>query len=215
MTSVHYIPILLLRNPQIGEVLQAIQDTSVIIDFVETKLHEVVSLSPKLTASPSLYNTASVHPTGPKQRFVSYLLEHWADEYLKFPAMHYRWSFLDVNQKYLVHEWGRVMAPSLPASERDEMVLTQQKGVSFSAMKGSLPFLGITEATAPEIEKEFLWLLDSLETHFRSFPFLLGHRPSLADFALMALCMPTSTATPTPPPSSAPVPLPSASGSIE
>jgi hypothetical protein len=151
------------------------------IDYLEENLPSLTQGNPSLLYQPF----RSVHPATPIQKFTSYLIEMWADEYLKLPAMHYRWSFLNVNSKFLLHEWGKIMAPHLPAQERDELVLSQKKGVSYSAMKGTLPYLGITSQTVPEIEKSFLQLLDQLESHFRIHPFLLGDRPCLGDFALM------------------------------
>jgi hypothetical protein len=71
------------------------------------------------------------HPTGLKRIFVSHLIELWADEKLKMPAMHYRWSFLDEDRKYLVHEWGTGV-PLLSAQQRDETLLASKQKVQGS-----------------------------------------------------------------------------------
>jgi len=73
LVKVSFIPVLLVHDEN-GKVEKAIQDTSLIIDYIEK-------------AHPDL---PSVHPTTPKQRFVSYLIELWGDEWLKLIAMHYR-----------------------------------------------------------------------------------------------------------------------------
>ena len=169
LVGVNFIPVLLVHDEH-GNIQDAIQDTSLIVDYLEK-------------AFPHL---PSVHPTTPKQRFVSYLIELWADEWLKMPAMHYRWSFLEENQKYLVHEWGKVSTPHLSVDERDQSVLNaKSKGASFNAMRQTLPLLGITPETIPELERSFLDLLQLLEAHFRQHSFLLGERPCLGDFALI------------------------------
>ena len=46
--------------------------------------------------------------------------------------------------------------------------------------------MGIYAATIPAIEAAYLDLLDVLDEHFLHHPYLLGGRPSMADFGLMA-----------------------------
>jgi len=170
MVGVNFVPVLLVHDEQNGKILEAIQDTSLIIDYVERTFPDL----------------PTIHPSAPKQRFVSYLIEVWADEWLKLPAMHYRWSYLEENRKYLLWEWGRASVPMLSADERErEMTNSTAKGPTFRTMSKTLPVLGITKATAPEIERSFLELLDSLETHFRLYKYLLGDKPCLGDFALI------------------------------
>ena len=53
-------------------------------------------------------------------------------------------------------------------------------------MNSYLPVLGVTAETAPAIEASYEALLGILEQHFASHPYLLGGRPSIADFGLMA-----------------------------
>lgn len=169
LVGVSFIPVLLVHDGA-GKIIHAIQDTSLIIDYVERNYP----------------GTHSIHPTTPKQRFLSYLVEVYADEWLKMPAMHYRWSFLEENREYLIYEWGLASTPSLPANQRREQVLNAKgKGATFSNMKGTLPLLGITEETGPEVERSFLNLLDILNKHFSVHKFLLGGRPCLGDFALI------------------------------
>ena len=177
-TGVAFIPVLLVRDPSTGEVLASVQDSSVIVDEVERMVPLEALRRP---VAPGI-------ETHPRRRFAAFLIEYWADEFLKLPAMHYRWSFLDVNRAYLLHQWGRTSAPHVASSdERDALVLSSGgKGATFTAMSKTLPILGITPNTIPEIERQFLALLDVLEAHFRAHMFLLGGRaPTLADFALM------------------------------
>jgi len=166
LTEAHFIPVLFERDVATGNVVRAIQDTSVIIDYVE-----------------ALHPSPSMTPASPTLRFVSYLLEVFGDEWMKFPAMHYRWSFPQ-NEKYLIHEWGRLAMPNLPAAERDAAVLAMNKGPSFSNMKRTLPVLGITPDSVPGVEATFVELLELLNDHLLVHDFILGGTPSLADFAM-------------------------------
>ena len=95
------------------------QDTSDIIDALEARFPE-----------PALV------PATPVQRIVSYLFELYADEFMLLPAMHYRWS--------------------APESERDARgAFAALSGDRETAnrfadqMAGSLPVLGVVEATIP------------------------------------------------------------------
>ena len=53
-------------------------------------------------------------------------------------------------------------------------------------MNSYLPVLGVTAETVPAIEASYEALLGILEQHFANHPYLLGGRPSIADFGLMA-----------------------------
>ena len=44
--------------------------------------------------------------------------------------------------------------------------------------------VGCTEQNRPIIEESYRFVLDTLDRHVRHLPFLLGSRPSLADFGL-------------------------------
>lgn len=131
------------------------QDTSAILDALEAR-----------EPAPALY------PTTPVQRVVSYLVELYADEFMILPAMHYRWSFPE----------------SVAKARADFAAMSEDPGAAerFAArMQGSLPFLGVTTATAAAIEAHLRELLAALTAHFAVHPFLLGDRMSLADCALM------------------------------
>ncbi|WP_220359357.1 glutathione S-transferase C-terminal domain-containing protein [Alkalilimnicola ehrlichii] len=52
-------------------------------------------------------------------------------------------------------------------------------------MQSYLPRLGVTPETAPLIERSYERLLEILETHFTEQPYLLGGRPSTADYGLI------------------------------
>ena len=49
-----------------------------------------------------------------------------------------------------------------------------------------LPGLGVTPETIPAIEASYEALLEALDAHFQCHPYLLGGRPSIADFGFMA-----------------------------
>jgi len=78
-----------------------IQDSSIILDELE-----------------SAYTDRSITPPGLKQQVVSSLFELLGDEWLVFPAMHYRWNFKKHNLKYILNAFGQSRSPHWPKAVR-------------------------------------------------------------------------------------------------
>lgn len=143
---------------------ELVQDTSAIIDHIEAVHAEV-----------------SITPPEPVQQVVAQMLDAFGSNYLTPIAMHYRWSYRAEQELFLQAEFARAVPVALPYAQRlagAQMIMGQ--------FNGMLPALGVDAATAPALESAYLELLDVLEAHFRLHPYLLGGRPSLADFGMMA-----------------------------
>lgn len=155
-TGVRYIPVL--QTPQD----EVVQDTTDIIDFLERQFPE-----------------RSVYPDAPKQNLVALLMELYADEWFTLPAMHYRWSYLNQQEDYVMEEFGNVAAPFLPGP------LKRMVGRKISKpFKGALKPLGISANTASAIEDRYIEFVKLFNAHLSEYPYLLGSRPSIGDFAL-------------------------------
>jgi len=141
-----------------------VQDTSEIIDFLETR-----------------HSGPSVYPESPKQKVAALILELFGDEGMLRPAMHYRWNFDDDNDDFVSLEFGRFMVPTAPDADAKAFA----KPVK-AQMSGLLPVLGVTAATIPAIEAGYADLLTALDAHFLTHPYLLGGRPTIADYGLYA-----------------------------
>lgn len=152
-TGVRYIPVLISDDDI------AVQDSTEIIDFLEAR-----------------YPEPSVYPAGPLQRWVALMLEAYADEWLVIPAMHYRWNVPE-NRSFAIQEFGRLSAPDASADE--QRAIGEQLSKPFA---GALPALGVHAANTGEVETSYLGFLAQFERHLREQPFLLGTRPSIADF---------------------------------
>lgn len=140
-----------------------VQDTTEIIDYLET--HGPAALG--------------VYPESPRQKIVSLILEMFGDEGMLRPAMHYRWNFPEENDYFISMEFGRFMKAD--ASEEEAYQLS---AMPKAAMQKYLPGLGITDATIPAIEANYKALLAALDKHFLKHPYILGGRPTMADFGL-------------------------------
>ena len=117
----------------------------------------------------------SVQPRDPLQNFISELLHVYGDEWLTLPAMHYRWNH---NEEWTYSEFGRMAVPDADAQTQYE--IGKKRGQMF---KGFVPMLGITGETRACIEDSYKAFLDEFSAHLSKHKFLLGGRPSLADFA--------------------------------
>ncbi|MCP5056381.1 MAG: glutathione S-transferase family protein [bacterium] len=122
----------------------------------------------------------SIYPSDPAMRFIALLLEDYADEWLWRPAMHYRWSYVQDHQyasgvladELTTHMWW------LPRFLRRSMITRRQYG---GFVKGD----GVDGSTRAHVEQAYLTALDQLEAIFAQRSFVLGHAPTIADFALM------------------------------
>ena len=96
----------------------------------------------------------SLTPEDPTLAFLSALLEEYGDEWGNKWMFHYRWT-------YPADCWA--------TAER---------------MTGRLGFVGSNPTTQPLIEASFKRVLQILDAHLASRPYLLGGRPAMADFGL-------------------------------
>lgn len=143
---------------------ELIQDTTAIIDQIEARHGEV-----------------DLTPPGAVQQVVAHFIDAFGSNYLMPAAMHYRWSYRDRQELFLQAEFARATPAAMPYEQR----LATAKGI-MGFFNGFLPNLGVDDQSAPAIEAAYEELLDVLEAHFRLHPYLLGGRPSLADFGMMA-----------------------------
>lgn len=129
----------------------------------------------------------SVHPTDPAMRFVSELLEEFADEWGNKWMMHFRWY--SANSEPDAAAYSRRIAVELRsgAGVDDEDVLEEVNGLSGmfkERMLGRGFTVGSNETTAPIIEQSYRMTLSLLNRHLESRDYLFGGRPAFADFGL-------------------------------
>lgn len=144
-----------------------VQDTTDIIDHIE---------GAGLAA-------LSAYPKTPRQTAFAFIMESFAEESLLRQAMHYRWSFAATNSEFLSDQFA-----ALYGLESEESRTLGRAGMQdgMARMARTLGPLGITDATIPELEQVLGELLDALQAHFLRLPYLLGWRPTLADYGLLA-----------------------------
>jgi len=148
-----------LKTPQ-GD---CIQDSSIILDELE-----------------SVHQDRSITPPYLKQQVVSSLFELLGDDWLVYPAMHYRWNFKRYNLKYILNAFGQSRKAHWPKAIR------WLGGIKSALKFGNVPrfMLGINKSNSKELETWTLQLLDQLDFHFSQHDYLLGGRPCYGDFSL-------------------------------
>ncbi|NOZ41951.1 MAG: glutathione S-transferase [Alphaproteobacteria bacterium] len=142
-----------------------IQDTTVIIDRLEQR-----------------FPTPSVYPDRPWQKLVALLLEVYGDEWLLLAAMHYRWHFKRQNLWFVLNQFGDVIKPRWPGWAKPLVAIPA--ALYFGRMYR--PLMGLTAQTEPELEKATETFLRDFDRHLQDHDFLLGSRPSIGDFGLVA-----------------------------
>ena len=116
-------------------------------------------------------------PTTAKQRIVSRLFDAIGAEGMLRPAMHYRWNFDDEHLDFLRWHFETIFPPggSPSAEERMQTIRAEAN-----------PAFGIVPESIPAIEALYVELLAKLNAHFSNHPYLLGGRPCVGDFGMIA-----------------------------
>ena len=121
----------------------------------------------------------AITPRDPAVAFISLLLEDYADEWLWRPAMHYRWSFpatAAVMSAWLAEHLRERRAPEWV---KRRYWRYRQYG---TFVRGD----GVTPATRAAVESSYLDTLAALNAIFLRRRYILGERPTEADFGFFA-----------------------------
>ncbi len=121
-----------------------------------------------------------VIPTDPVLRFLSFLLEDYAEEWLWRPAMHYRWSY-KADRYHLSRKIVDELMPDEPAPGFFKRAFIRRRQHVEYVIRD-----GVDANTWDHVESIYLDTLDRLEAIFSSRPYLLGSRPTLGDFGFFA-----------------------------
>ena len=150
------VPILLTPDEQV------MQDSTPIIEYFEKEFPEKHTI-----------------PDDNKLAFIMWLIEDFSDEYIPRMQMHTRWGN-EQNRQTISHKIARNILYGIPGMQVKDLapvILNRQS--SFNIHLG----LESDEAKA-NMDQQVLDLLAILEQHFEQHQFLLGFKPSVADFAL-------------------------------
>lgn len=117
-------------------------------------------------------------PSTPKQRVLSLLIDVIGAEGLLRPAMHYRWNFPEQNLAFLKFHF-LTMIPAMP--EREKFA-----EAGMDRMREACKAFGAVPETFEFVETLYDDLLGKLDRHFAAHPYLLGSKPCIGDFGMIA-----------------------------
>ena len=141
-----------------------VQDTVDIIEYLDA------------TVAPD----RSAFPATAIQRTVAHLLEFFGGEGLLRPAMHYRWDFDDVNVPFLAKDFSSVLVVGADDATREAVF-----AFASERMRSATAAFGVTGDLVPDIERSYEEFLALFDDHLAGSPYLLGGRPTIADYGFM------------------------------
>ena len=134
----------------------------------------------------------SILPDTPVMRLINSLIEDYADEWLTKAMFHYRWRY-EADIAYASDMLIYWSAPTLPDEQAKAF------GTEFGDRQISrLHYVGSNEVTGPVIEASYLRFLDLMNTLIQQNGYVLGTRPSSADFGLYGQLTQLTSVDPTP-----------------
>ena len=122
----------------------------------------------------------SAYPATGVQRTVAHLLELFGGEGLLRPAMHYRWDFDDTNVPFLAKDFSAALVVGADDATRDAVF-----AFASDRMRSATAAFGVTEELVPDIERSYEEFLALFDAHLAGSPYLLGGRPTIADYGFM------------------------------
>lgn len=123
-------------------------------------------------------NGRPCQPAGPRQQLISALFDVIGTDGLLRPAMHYRWNYPEDNLDFIGYHFLY--------SQRDTPQRQDKTDYMMDRMRYAAQIFGVTEQTQPLVEELYLEYLAALNAHFEEYPYLLGWRPCIGDFGLLA-----------------------------
>jgi len=139
---------------------EVIRDGAAIIDYFENA------------------NGQQYSPKTPKHHILSLLFDVIGAEGMLRPAMHYRWNFPEKNLNFLQFHFESMMPKHLDRKTTAEKSMNQ--------MRNACQAFGAVPDTFELVETLYLELIEKLDRHFSAQPYLLGGKPCIGDFGMIA-----------------------------
>ena len=148
------------------------------IPVIETEDGEVIRDGAAIIDHFEASNSQPISPVTPKQKTLSLLFDVIGTEGLLRPAMHYRWNFPEENLEFLTFHFETFIPPIPDRKEKAEEQMNRMRGAGQS--------FGAVPANFEMIESLYGTLIEKLDQHFAQYPYLLGNKPCIGDFGLIA-----------------------------
>lgn len=120
----------------------------------------------------------SIFPQDPATHFIAMLIEDYADEWCWRSALYWRWCFPE-SRALLGRRIGEEILGDWPLPSKLTGWYIAERQIR-TYLKGD----GLTKETEPFIKKHYTDMLASMQAILSDSPYLLGDKPSIADFGL-------------------------------
>jgi len=163
--------------------------------YFKNKLNELESMVDStfiIRKLENLYIERTVIPKSPVLKFLDYLLEDFADEWLTKATFHYRWTY-DQDIKKAGSTLSRWK--SLTDNEEKNKVI---KDMITERQISRLYVVGSNKTTLEIIEGSYKRILKLIDNNMNNSPYLFGNRPSSSDFSFYGQLTQLAVFDPTP-----------------
>ncbi|MGB0693446.1 MAG: glutathione S-transferase family protein [Pseudomonadales bacterium] len=158
----------------------------------EGEIEAVVDSTPLIRRFEEAYAGRETLPASPVLGFINYLIEDYADEWLTKSMFHYRWYFdADIKKAGSILPLWRGLQMSREQHEKAAAFVSDRQ------IK-RLYVVGSNDVTAPVIEESYRRFLEIMDAIIERQTFVLGSRPSAADFGIYAQLTQLAKFDPTP-----------------
>jgi glutathione S-transferase len=156
------------------------------------EVEATVDSTPLIRRFEAEFSGRAAVPEDPVLRFLNYLIEDYADEWLTKAMFHYRWHYrADIDMAAaILPRWRKIQAPDSELETLSAYIAERQIS--------RLYVVGSNEVTAPVIEASYHRFLSLLDALIQQQKFVLGARPSSADFGIYAQLTQLAKFDPTP-----------------
>lgn len=156
------------------------------------EIEAVVDSTPLIRRFEREFDGRAVVPEQPVLNFLNALIEDYADEWLTKAMFHYRWYYdADIEMAgKILPRWTNIQEPAAKLEKMSAAVSERQIS--------RLYVVGSNDVTAPVIEASYLRFLSIFDALIERQRFVLGSRPSSADFGIYAQLTQLAKFDPTP-----------------
>jgi len=120
-----------------------------------------------------------LYPDDPIMKAIAFVFEHFGNEGMMRPNMHYRWNFNEDNLEFLRTTFADGLPPNL---DQDAMTATFE--FASDRMRSAAEAFGVTPQAHESIEQSYAEFLELYNTHLGQSYYLLGDAPTIADYGM-------------------------------
>jgi len=120
-----------------------------------------------------------LYPDDPVMKAIAFIFEHFGNECMMRPNLHYRWNFDDDNLEFLTVSFADVLPPN-----SDKEVMAGAFDRASGRMRKAAELFGVTPDAHENIERSYIEFLRLYNDHLSQSYYVLGDAPTIADYGM-------------------------------